>query len=529
MPKEDVVELRWLFAVIRRWLWLIVGCTLLGATIGFAVSSWIPPVYSASASLLVRVAPGTGMSDYTAVLASERLAPTYAKMLKGRPVLEAVIAQLDLGEPSAALAKRVTVEPIQDTQLIRLTVTSSSPTRAALIANTLAEVFVEQNQALQEEQFVDSLASMQNHLDELSVLMEETQSRIDASGTPDDSQKEAELARLETILAGHRNTYATLQQSYEQARLTAAYSMHNVVVIEPAQVPASPVRGRMLYTTLAAVVSALVATGLAFLLEYLDDTLKTPYDVSQTLDLDTLGTITRLTKGEEELIVSAQPISYLAEAFRVLAANIRFSSLDRPLQTLLVTSPGSMEGKSFTVANLAVAMAGTGISVVAVDADLRRPRLHQLFGLAPHEGLADSLLEGSTDGRLQLGETEGLMVLTSGAALPANPVKVLGSPHMRVLLDELTRKVDLVLIDSTPVFPIADATMLAPEVDGVLLVLEAGRTRSQAARNAAEGLRQVGANLVGVVLNAAPNRKGSYHGYYGDRTRRPRYRLPFWR
>jgi len=496
--------------------------------------------YSASATLLVRQALASGTSDYDAVLTSERLARTYSQMLGGRPVLEAAITLLGLEETPDALAERVKAELVPDTQLIQLSVEDTDPTRAALIANTITEVFITQNEVLQQEQYTEFLASMQEQIVESLALMEETQAEIDALHTRT-IQEQTELARLETVLAGYRNTYATLQQNYEQIRLTAAQSTDNVILVETAWVPKKPVRPRTLVNTaLAAVVGAMLALGVAFLLEYLDDTIKTPDDVSGALGLTTLGAIGRLAKGEEELVVAAQPLSPVAEAFRALCTNVRFSSINGPLRTLLVTSPGLAEGKSITAANLAVAMAQAGLSVVAVDADLRCPRLGQLLGLDPREGvtaerlwwgLSGSLLEGRTDGRLHPVQVEGLRVLPSGE-LPPNPAELMGSQHMQQLLHELAQQVDVVLIDSPPVLPVADATALAQAVDGVLLVLEAGQTRRKAARQAVGSLRQVGANLVGVVLNGVSTHKGyyhySYHETYGDgsgRRKRRRRRL----
>jgi capsular exopolysaccharide synthesis family protein len=512
---EDGLELRVYFSVIRHWLWLIVACTLLAAASAFLVTSRMTPVYSASATLLVHQPPSSGMSDYyTAIRASDLLAYTYSQMLGGRPVLEAAIARLELEEAPDALAKRVKVKLVPDTQLIQLSVEDTDPSRAALIANAIAEAFIAQIQALQAERYADSLASVQERIAELSTLTDETLAAIDALGTPRTAQEKAELARLETILAGYRSTYAMLQQNYEQMRLTAVQATDNVIVVETALAPARPVRPSKLVTTaLAAIVGAMLAVGGGFLVEYLDDTIKTFDDVSRALGLGTLGAIGRLAKGEEELVVATQPLSPIAEAFRVLCTNIRFFSVDKPLRTLLVTSPDALEGKSITVANLAVAMVQTGLRVVAVDADLRRPRLHQLFGLELGEGLIGALLEERTDGRLQPALMEGLKVLPAGKMLP-NPAKWLGSRRMRKVLAELAEQVEVVLIDSPPVLSVADAAVLARAVDGVLLVLEAGHTRREAARRAVESLRQVGANLMGVVLNAVPTHNGSNYYYY---------------
>jgi capsular exopolysaccharide synthesis family protein len=194
-----------------------------------------------------------------------------------------------------------------------------------------------------------------------------------------------------------------------------------------------------------------------------------------------------------------------------------------------VTSPGTTEGKSITVANLAVAMAQTGIKVAVVDADLRRPRQHHIFSLKQDQGLTESLLAGRVDGNLRLSESvDGLRVLPSGE-LPPNPAELLGSRRMEDLLSELAGQVDLVIIDSPPLLPVTDAAVLAQRVDGVLLVLQAGRTRRAEAQHAIERLRQVNANVIGAVLNSVPMRKGGhyyyYHRYYDDgRERRRRNR-----
>jgi len=463
MSKQDGTELQFIISVIRRWLWLIVGCVLVGTISAFVVTSLMPPVYSASATLLVNVDPGATASDYNAIYASERLALTYSQMLTERSVMEAVIERLGLAETPEALAKRVKVTPVKDTQLIRLSVEDADPARAALIANTIAETFIVQIKAL--------------------------------------------------------------KQAREQGNV-------KVTITEEARVPEKPLPHRTQYTLLAALVSAMLGLGLAFLLEHLDDTIKSPDDVSEALGQSTLGAVGRLAKGEKELTVVAQPPSPVAEAFHALCTNLRFSSIDKPLRTLLVTSPGPREGKSLIVANLATAMAQSGLKVVAVDADLRRPRLHQLFGLdLPAEstgkstpwGLTGSLLVGCADGRLYSTQMEGLKVLPSGELAP-NPIEMISSQRMPKLLHDLAQQADMVLVDCPPVLPVADAAALAPAVDGVLLVLEAGRTPREAARHAVENLRQVGANLVGVVLNGVSTHKGSYyyyhHEYYRDGDKR---------
>jgi non-specific protein-tyrosine kinase len=223
-----------------------------------------------------------------------------------------------------------------------------------------------------------------------------------------------------------------------------------------------------------------------------------------------------MTRNDKRPVIITQPLSPNAEAFRIIAANLRYASLESPVHTLLVTSPNAQEGKSIVTANLAAALAMTELHVMVVDADLRRPNLHHFFGLEQSDGLTNSLLQRTTDGRLKKVDLERLRVLTSGDP-PPNPAEVLGSSRMYELLAELQQRSDMVLVDSPPVLPVADTTLLAPHVDGVLIVLRANRTRSRAAIETVEALRKVGARIIGVVLNASPrSKKGYYNHYYRD-------------
>jgi non-specific protein-tyrosine kinase len=353
--------------------------------------------------------------------------------------------------------------------------------------------------------------------------MTETQEEIDALNA-NRIELETDLAYQEDLLAEYRNDARTVRQDLEELQLAIVQSMDNVSVVEASEVPEDPIRPRTGFNTiLAAAVGMMLGLGVAFLLEYLDDTFRTPEDVDHTLGLSTLGTIGRLPNGDSPLVVREKLGSPVAESFRMLATNIRYSSLDRSLKTLMVTSSEALAGKSFIVANLAVTMAELGLRVVLVDADLRRPQLHRLLDLTAGEGLAEALLEGSVGDRLQSVEGESLQVLVSGE-LSANPGELVSSQHMQNLLGELAQGADLVLIDSPPVQLVADATVLAPVVDGVLLVLEAGRTRRQAAVRAKEGLHLVGGKLLGVVLNRVPTGGAAQSYYYSGKKEETRQR-----
>ena len=216
-----------------------------------------------------------------------------------------------------------------------------------------------------------------------------------------------------------------------------------------------------------------------------------------------------------ELVTLSDPKSPVAEAYRSLRTNLAFARPDEQLRTLLVTSPAAEEDRSPAVANLAVVTAQSGRSVIAVDCDLRRPHLHKLFGLDCVEGVTTALLGESGQGEIPLQDTdvEGLKVLCSGP-IPPNPAELLGSQRMESLIADLSSRADFVLFDAPPVVPVTDAAILAPQLDGVLLVLTAGKSRRDQTERARDTLDKVGARLLGVVLTEVEPDASTY-GYYG--------------
>ena len=213
------------------------------------------------------------------------------------------------------------------------------------------------------------------------------------------------------------------------------------------------------------------------------------------------------------LVTITDPRSPAAEAYRTLRTNLSFFSLDQPLHTLVVTSPAAGEGKSTAVANLAVTMAQSGRRTVLVDCDLRRPSLHELFGRPMAPGLTNLVLEELTALPLQATEVDNLWLLTSGPT-PPNPADFLGASRMDRVLAQLAEAADIVLFDAPPVVAAADAAILGAKVDGVLLVIQAGRTRRDQSERARELLEQAKVRIVGVALTNAPRESGSGE-YYG--------------
>lgn len=213
------------------------------------------------------------------------------------------------------------------------------------------------------------------------------------------------------------------------------------------------------------------------------------------------------------LITLTNPRSPVSEAYRTLRTNLSFYSLDNPLRSLVVTSAAPDEGKSTTVANLAVTMAQSGRKTILVDCDLRRPSLHTLFNLQNNIGFTNMLLDENAAAPLQKTEVGNLLVLTSGSK-PPNPADILGSRQMDRIIATLVEQADMVLFDAPPVVAVTDAVVLGTKVDGVLLVVSAGKTRRDHAEKAKQILEKANVRIIGVTLTNAP-KDTSLSDYYG--------------
>jgi non-specific protein-tyrosine kinase len=219
--------------------------------------------------------------------------------------------------------------------------------------------------------------------------------------------------------------------------------------------------------------------------------------------------VTDTSHVESQLVALREPRSPAAEAYRTLRTNIQFSSLDKPLRTILATSTAPDEGKSTTIANLAVTMAQAEQRVILVDCDLRRPTLHMLFRVPNNEGLTSLMLQEG--GNLPLHDTgvSGLQLLASGP-LPPRPADILGSRRMEAVIHLLLDHADIVLFDTPPITAVTDAAVLATKVDGVLLIFRSGNTKRDRAREARRLLEKVNANIVGVVLTDVRAERDQY-------------------
>ncbi len=518
------MELRQYAAVVWRWLWLMALAALVAGAAAFYVSQQMTPIYRASTTLLISQAENPGTPDYNSILTGERLARTYSQLLEKRPVLESTIEQLRLPYTATQLAEIVSAQVVRDTQLIELAVEHPDPDKAAQIANTLAATFIAQTREDALGQTATYRESLQKQLADIEAAMKQTSQRIEQLRAQ--RAQDTEVLYLQGVLTQYQSTYAQLLKADQDMRLAEAKTANTVRVAEPAEPPVYPVRPNVwLNTLLAALVGLLLASGVVFLYEYLDDTVKAPADVEHAVGLPTLGNIIRFPRNghPERLVTERDPRSPVAEAYRVLRTSVDFARVSHPGSTLLVTSSLQREGKTTTAANLAAITALAGRSVILVDADLRRPNIHKLFGLenADGAGLTGVLVGGQVEVERALRPTAvyGLRILPSGP-IPPNPAELLASARMGEVIQQLKALADVVIFDSPPLLAVSDPVILGSQLEGALLVVDAGHTRHGELARAVDALERAAVPILGVVLNKLSRRTSGgyyYYRYYGSR------------
>ncbi len=292
-----------------------------------------------------------------------------------------------------------------------------------------------------------------------------------------------------------------------------------VSIVERAVPPQAPVSPRKtVNAALGGILALMAVSGLVLLVEYLDDTVKTGEDVAEATGLSTVGRVEEFGKTKfpgAQLPAANSPRSTVAEAYRATRTGLSHAlSLgeSREKKVVLFTSPGTTEGKTTTVGNLAVVFGLAGLRVCVIDADLRRPVQHRLFGLDNAEGLTTLLAGRGAEAERTVHRTAypNVSVLTSGP-VPANPSELLGSTRMKQVLSQLRARFDLLLIDSPPILAVTDASVLATEVDATVLVVRGGKTRTPALRAAVEDLALSGHPLAGVVINRVQRKHTAYY------------------
>lgn len=330
----------------------------------------------------------------------------------------------------------------------------------------------------------------------------------------------AEYSKLQLAVTVTQDIYSSLLKYQYQLGMAESAALSNIYLVEPAtemQVnrPKHKKPSLLLNSLIAIILGLMFSIGSAFLVEYLDDTIKTQNDIRKLCDLTFLGTILRLNKKDPRLINIKEPRFILNEFIRTIRNSIKYASLDRALRSIIVTSTMEKEGKSFFVANLAISAANEGKKILVVDVDLRRPMINNYFNLPRGVGLTNYLLGDVELKDIQLKtDIDGLHVITTGP-IPPDPGKLVESHKLRDLIKDMEQVYDLVIVDTPPVMAASDCIVLGGYVDGGIIVVQSGRLRNSHFHDVIDSFKRANINILGVVLNQVNKRASTYY-YYTD-------------
>lgn len=494
---------------LKRWWWLLVAATVIAAVSSYLATLRQPPIYQTLSTLMIGQVitdPNPTGAEFTL---SRQLAENYAEIANREPVKIATMEALGL---NWLPDYRVTALP--NGQFIEIVVTDTVPERAQVVANELARQLILRSPTGSQTDEQDRQAFVQNQLDNLQLQITDTEAEIqtlrDALGGMDSARQiadtQVQITALEAKLADLQGIYSDLLAN------TQGGAINTISMIEEAYLPVVPIGpNKFLIVLLSATVGLSLALVAAYVLEYMDDTVKTPEEVEKLTNVPVIGYLSELDiKDVGALYAADNPRHPSVEEMRTLRTNLEFAGVDQPLNTLLITSTEMEVGKTSVAANLAIVMSQTEKKVVLVDADLRRPNVYNFYGFQNKVGLSD-VFRGEYDLEQVCKQWPGgeVSVITAGD-LPPNPSELLGSRRMSEILESLGSDADIVIIDGPP-FVVADAPLLASKVDGVLLIVRLGNTRKPAINALMEQIKRSGSKVIGVALNRIPSRSIGYY------------------
>lgn len=537
------MELTEYIRLIRRWLWLILIAAFIGGGVSFIVNSQQPAIYEAQATISIGRFIEARNPDQADIRIGVELARTYAQLLRTTNILQSTIDTLGLSMNRDQLERLISTRILDGTSLLVINVTYNDAILAADIANSLAQQLILQspsNLTPDQQAQIDfasaQIAALTLQIEDARTELELISTRLDNAVT--ETARQSLVDQRNALIDQINQATATIAQFTDTISLLQQNS-NALDIVEEARIPNSTRNSsRLSAVLLGAMTGAGLALGGVLAYEYLDETIRTTEEAAQILTLPVLGAIVKMGKKDEpyhqRLITNFPPTSPVAEGYRTIRTNLLYNAKQSGTPVYIVSSPGPAEGKSITAANLAVALAQADLQVLLIDADLRRPRLHEIFELENNFGLTTLLSmelddkegdDGEGDAQasvipvlnvLQFPSVPKLWVMTSGFVSP-NPAEMLGSPQLEhwVNFFRSSLDIDVIIIDTPPALVVADSSILAATTGAeIVMVVDCGHTRYAGAQKAKQQYEQLGIKIKGVVVNRIDRRDQSYeYGY----------------
>jgi Mrp family chromosome partitioning ATPase len=531
--------------IVKQWKLIVFSFLIVGLG-AFVGSKLMTPLYQSSALVQVAVSSSNNQADYNSLLASDQLVQTETSLATSDPVLREVASRYP-GLTVQQLAGEVTSTSQLNTQLFTISVVDPKPIRAAALANDIAATLIRQQSQVIQQHNNQSQQQVQQELDLTLQKIDSIDTQIASLKAKGGNQ--TQVAVLQAQLNGQQLHYSQWQTLLAQIELSQAQNGDFLRVAQTAQPGTSPVRPSTLLNTAGGLLVGLsLGILLSMLYERLDTRVRTPEALTQLLEWPALATIWRANSTNREDVINPTGQNANVEPYRILRTNIGFSALDKPLHSILVTSASPQDGKSVIAANLAIFMAKAGKNTILIDADLRRPSQHTLFGLPGNSmGLSNAVLafgmqtsinppsyqqffsptsNNHSSGMLSVNSTSlepfvhsvgipNLWVMPSGP-LPPNSSELLDSKAMLRFLTIIENcGIEAVIFDSPPLLGLSDSSILASKVDGTLVVVDISRGNKGKLKQLKAILSQTGTNVLGCVINKQrKNRHDNADTYY---------------
>lgn len=510
--------------VIWRRKWLIAAAMVAAVSVSLFVSARATPIYQAASRLLI------ASQDTSLFAIAGYVAPDPAQIDTQVQVIASPAIQVPVAEKLGADAAKVTgvsSAGIGTTRVLQITVRATSPEVAARAATLYAEVYTQYRRDQAIATVVELSQTLAEKTAEAKQKVQDLEAQLARASSSRASASELEGLRLQRDAAA--TNFVLYQQKADQATVDASVATGGAEVLVKgvaSGVPISPQPRQS--AALALALGLMLGVVAAIALDFLDDSVKTVEEVERIArNLPILGAIPTLpdwrNRDQARLITIEDSGSVISEAYRSLRTNVQFAGIKREARCLQVSSPVAAEGKTTTLANLAVTLAMSGRRVTVVDCDLRRPRVHEFFGVSNEIGFTSVLLGdqplSSALQRVVLRDGAVIQMLPSGP-LPPNPAELLGTTRVAELIAALKNDSDYVLIDAPPVLPVTDAVVLASRVDGVMLVATCKVTGRRHLNQALNSFRAADSPLLGLIVNGAPSTT-SYSYEYSYRAARP--------